>query len=169
MTRNNNKTRLCRITANRGSSAELIRFRVDRDLKRAAEAVCAGLDLDLNDVLRSIVRRIAHERALPFEVNTPPRPQPGKVPFAEYNDFLKRDLAHLKGELTLGMLATFIADRTKRIAEARGDPQVDAKLQARWERELRDAAAYHRTLDTRDTALVEQLDARFRALLAEER
>ena len=163
------KTKPVVAPAKKEPDSNLVRFRVDKDLKDAAADACDALGFDLNDVLRSVVRRIANEHAIPFQVNPPARPDPTKAPFTEYGAYLDKDLAHLKAELTLSLLATFIADRAKRLAEERDKPKPNVKLRQRWEREMREAAGYHRTLNTRDLALVERVDAKYRALLAEPR
>ena len=48
-----------------------VRFRIDETLKARAEAVCDGRGLDLHDVLRTLVRRIAVENAIPFDLDAP--------------------------------------------------------------------------------------------------
>ena len=149
------------------SSAQL-RCAIDREVLAAAEKVCEGLDLNLTEVLRECVRRIAVDGAIPFELGSAARISGDLVPLTRTNAFLEADLAPLKAELLLGLLGTFIAVRTPRLEAARAAPEPDAKRIARWERELREAITYHRTLDVNDAPLVERLDARFRALLAED-
>ena len=46
--------------------AELIRFRLDPQVRERAEEVCAHLGYELRDVLRATVARIARDGALPF-------------------------------------------------------------------------------------------------------
>lgn len=149
------------------SSAQL-RYTVDRELLAAAEKVCEGLDLDLTEVLRECIRRIAVHGAVPFELRGAVRSHGDPVPLTRNNAFLEGDLAPLKAELLLGLLGTFIAERTARLEAARADANADAKRIARWERELQEAITCHRTLDVNDGPLVERLDSRFRALLAED-
>lgn len=150
------------------SETTLVRFRLQTKQIAEAVGVCDELGFDLNDVLRTVVRRIAKDHAIPFEINHPTHVASNRLPFTEYGDYLDKDLAHLKAELTLSMLSTFIADRAARLREERQKPKSNNKLIQRWERELRDAVGYHRTMNTRDVALVEQVDAKFRALLVEQ-
>ena len=150
------------------SSSVLLRYSVDREVLAAAEKVCDGLDLDLIEVLRECVRRIAVDGAVPFELRGAVRIAGDLVPLTRNNAFLEADLAPLKAELLLGLLGTFIAERTARLEAARAASGPDAKRIARWERELTEAIAHHRTLDVNDGPRVERLDARFRALLAED-
>jgi hypothetical protein len=144
----------------------LLRYAVDRDLFEAAEKVCTDLELDLIEVMRELLRRIALERAIPFELGTAVRIQGDAAPFTRYSAFLEADLAPLEPELVLARLGTFIAERSARIAEANAAPEPDEEQIASWTRELDEAIALHRTLDVRDTALLARVEARFRALLA---
>ena len=167
MSREKNKTRPRALTFRQSSGEELIRVRVDSALKSVAESVCREHELTLPEVLRTVVRRIARDRRLPFEVEAPPPPDDALVPFGRDTPLLAGDLADLKAELALHLLATFIADRARRLAEGREQGTGDAKRLARWERELREAVMHHRTLDATDPALVDEVEARFRALLRE--
>lgn len=65
----------------------LIRFRVDETLKQRADAVCSERGFDLTDVLRAVVRRIAMEHAIPFELSAPAAAD-APAPFAQYGKFL---------------------------------------------------------------------------------
>ncbi len=51
--------------------AEIVRARIDADLKKEASAVLAGMGLSLSDAIRMLLVRIAAEKALPFEVRAP--------------------------------------------------------------------------------------------------
>lgn len=51
--------------------AEIVRARIDADLKKEASAVLAGMGLSVSDAIRMLLVRIAAEKALPFEVRTP--------------------------------------------------------------------------------------------------
>jgi DNA-damage-inducible protein J len=51
--------------------AEIVRARIDADLKKEASAVLAGMGLSVSDAIRMLLVRIAAEKALPFEVRVP--------------------------------------------------------------------------------------------------
>jgi len=51
--------------------AEIVRARIDGDLKKEASAVLAGMGLSVSDAIRMLLVRIAAEKALPFEVRLP--------------------------------------------------------------------------------------------------
>jgi DNA-damage-inducible protein J len=55
------------------SAAEVVRARIDPDLKREATAVLSGMGLSVSDAIRMMLVRVAAEGALPFEVKTPNR------------------------------------------------------------------------------------------------
>jgi antitoxin component of RelBE/YafQ-DinJ toxin-antitoxin module len=46
--------------------SELVRFRIDPTIRDKAAKVCAGHGLELNDVLRAIVTKIAKEGKVPI-------------------------------------------------------------------------------------------------------
>ncbi len=51
--------------------AEIVRARIDANLKKEASAVLAGMGLSVSDAIRMLLMRIAAEKALPFEVRVP--------------------------------------------------------------------------------------------------
>ena len=55
------------------AAAEVVRARVDSDLKREATAVLSDMGLSVSDAIRMMLVRVAAERALPFEVRIPNR------------------------------------------------------------------------------------------------
>lgn len=55
------------------AAAEVVRARVDADLKRDATIVLSGMGLSVSDAIRMMLVRVASERALPFEVRVPNR------------------------------------------------------------------------------------------------
>ena len=116
------------------------RFRVDEGLKEQAEAVCVRRGTDRNHVLRTLVRRIAIEDEIPFDLNAPARAaEPQRVPFDRYGDFLTQDLAHLEAESLISLLAGFVADRARKIAEEQTKTKPDAAKIAAWHREASEA------------------------------
>lgn len=50
---------------------DVIRARVDKDLKQDATAVLTELGLTVSDVMRMTLTRIAREKELPFELGRP--------------------------------------------------------------------------------------------------
>jgi hypothetical protein len=80
------------------------------------------------------------------------------------NDF-ERDIAQIEAELALGLLARFIAVRTRLVAAEQERREPDAALITVWQSQLKEAARHHRTLDTRNRALVREVEGKFRALL----
>ena len=53
------------------AAAEVVRARVDADLKREATTVLSGMGLSVSDAIRMMLVRVAAEHALPFEVRAP--------------------------------------------------------------------------------------------------
>jgi antitoxin component of RelBE/YafQ-DinJ toxin-antitoxin module len=54
--------------------SELVRFRIDPTIRDRAAKVCAGHGLELNDVLRAIVTKIAKEGKVPIGAEAAARP-----------------------------------------------------------------------------------------------
>ena len=92
------------------------------------------------------MRRSAPENAIPFDLDAPARSDGTVIPFARYGAFLNSDLAHLKGEGVISLLATLYC----RSCETRGAGEEDKLAQCgeKWENEAREAVQYHRALDT---------------------
>ena len=53
------------------SGADIVRARIDPEVKREASAVLAGMGLSMSDAIRLMLVRVAAERALPFAVRVP--------------------------------------------------------------------------------------------------
>jgi DNA-damage-inducible protein J len=53
------------------ASLEVVRARIDSDLKREAAAAHADMGLTISDAIRMLLLRVASEKALPFDVRTP--------------------------------------------------------------------------------------------------
>ncbi len=49
----------------------VVRARIDEKLKTDAAAVLADMGLTVSDVVRMVLTRVAKEKALPFEMNSP--------------------------------------------------------------------------------------------------
>ncbi len=52
---------------------DFLRIRIDGQTKAAASAVLAEMGLPMSDAVRMMLRRVAHEKALPFDVRVPNR------------------------------------------------------------------------------------------------
>lgn len=52
-------------------AAEVVRARIDADLKKEATAVLSGMGLSVSDAIRLLLVRVASEKALPFDVRVP--------------------------------------------------------------------------------------------------
>jgi addiction module RelB/DinJ family antitoxin len=145
---------------------EMVRFRIEGDLKKRAEQVCARTGMELNDVLRTLVRRIVIDEAIPFDLNTPGRvAEPEGTPYGEYGEFLTDDLAHLKADSVITLLASFAANRAHRIATEKRKARPNREILKRWETEAREAMSYRRTINTKDDKLLSKLETKFTALL----
>ena len=53
------------------ASQDIVRARIDRNLKRDATAVLAEMGLTVSEAIRLLLVRVAAERALPFDVRIP--------------------------------------------------------------------------------------------------
>jgi DNA-damage-inducible protein J len=53
------------------AAAEVVRARIDADLKREVSAVLAEMGLSVSDAIRLLFVRVAAERALPFDIRVP--------------------------------------------------------------------------------------------------
>lgn len=54
-------------------ATDVVRARIESDLKREASAVLESMGLSISDLIRMTLIRVVAERALPFEVRTPNR------------------------------------------------------------------------------------------------
>ncbi|WP_333983509.1 type II toxin-antitoxin system RelB/DinJ family antitoxin [Burkholderia gladioli] len=48
---------------------DVVRARIDRQIKEEANAVLARMGLSVSDVIRMLLTRVATDKALPFDVN----------------------------------------------------------------------------------------------------
>ncbi len=142
--------------------SHLIRFRVDSELHERATKVCADIGVDLTEVLRATITRIARDGELPFPLGLEVRESfPSQVPFQNYGGRLWGALKpQIDAEVAIALLARFIADCSTRIDEAgttdKKAPEVIEQLTAertearRLKRELNvaDAEAVARVLET---------------------
>lgn len=73
------------------SAAEVVRARIDPDLKREATAVLSGMGLSVSDAIRMMLVRVAAEGALPFDVRIPNRETKAAMRAAEEGDVVRFD------------------------------------------------------------------------------
>ena len=53
------------------AAVDVVRARIDPDLKKEASTVLSTLGLSISDAIRLLLVRVAAEKALPFEVRVP--------------------------------------------------------------------------------------------------
>lgn len=53
------------------AAAEIVRARIDSDLKKEASAVLSGMGLSVSDAIRLLFVRVAAEKAMPFDLRMP--------------------------------------------------------------------------------------------------
>ena len=135
---------------------ELIRFRIDPQVRDKAEAVCSRLGYELRDVLQATVARIARDNVLPFELGADAAPAPAAaVPFHDYNDRLWAGIRpQVDAEVALAVLMRFIALCSTRLDEQSDAPQPDAPLVARLTRQREEARRLRLELDVSNAAAV---------------
>lgn len=134
---------------------ELIRFRIDAEVREKAVQVCAQLGYELNDVLKALVSRIARDGALPFDMAgtaTPAAP----VPFYTYDERLWSGMKpQIDAEVALALLARYIADCSTSLDEESDKKKPDAKLVERLTTARAQARELKLKLDVSDAAAVQ--------------
>lgn len=73
------------------AGADIVRARIDADLKREAKAVLAGMGLSMSDAIRLMLVRVAAERALPFAVRAPNQASRNAMRAAERGEVARFD------------------------------------------------------------------------------
>ncbi|MBZ9649910.1 type II toxin-antitoxin system RelB/DinJ family antitoxin [Sphingobium sp. 3R8] len=53
------------------AAADVVRARIDSDLKKEASAVLAGMGLSVSDAIRLMLVRVASDKNLPFDIRVP--------------------------------------------------------------------------------------------------
>jgi len=131
---------------------EFTRFRINPALRDQAMQVCARLGVELADVLRALVTRIAHDGAIPFVMPSAESPTAPASPPSTDERLWTSMRAQVEAEVALALLARFIADCSTAI-----DEQVNATDRERFARlsEQRDEARrLRRELDVTDADAV---------------
>lgn len=72
-------------------AAEVVRARIDPDLKREATAVLSRMGLSVSDAIRMMLVRVAAEHALPFEVRSPNKATAAAMSAARKGDVARFD------------------------------------------------------------------------------
>lgn len=53
------------------AAADVVRARIDSDLKKEASAVLAGMGLSVSDAIRLMLVRVVSDKNLPFDIRVP--------------------------------------------------------------------------------------------------
>ncbi len=53
------------------AAADVVRARIDSDLKKEASAILAGMGLSVSDAIRLMLVRVASDKNLPFDIRVP--------------------------------------------------------------------------------------------------
>ncbi len=53
-------------------STVLVNFRIDEEIKREMEAVCADIGITMSAALNIYVKKVAREKRIPFELSAAP-------------------------------------------------------------------------------------------------
>lgn len=146
---------------------EFIRFRIDPAIHKKAADACSHLGIELNDVLRALVTRIARDGAVPFDLGAAPPPRaPDRTPFHDYDSRLWASLKpRVEAEAALSLLMRFIADSTTMIDEENGRRNADRDLLSRLDRDRAEARRLLREFDTGDAQAVDGILKTYAALL----
>ena len=62
------------------SSSDVVRARIDKEIKEEASNVLSGMGLSISDAIRMLLTRIATDKALPFDLNRVASPLKRKTP-----------------------------------------------------------------------------------------
>lgn len=62
------------------ANTDVVRARIDGQVKEAATKVLAQMGLSVSDAIRILLTRVAIDKALPFDVNGPAPPAHRKTP-----------------------------------------------------------------------------------------
>jgi DNA-damage-inducible protein J len=149
---------------------ELVRFRVDPDLRDKAAQVCAELGLELPDVLRAFVTRIASDGALPFDLsNRATRLETAQQPFQDYEAGLWSPIKpQVDAEVALTLLARFIARCTAQLEdaeEATDTTRLKPELTDRLIKDRDDARKMRDALDVSDAVAVAKVISTYGPLM----
>jgi antitoxin component of RelBE/YafQ-DinJ toxin-antitoxin module len=132
-----------------------LQFRLHRDVADKANAICARHGVQLADVLRGVVTRIATEGSLPSQAVTHHAAGQTPLPFDRYDARLWDALQlSINAELAVELLAACIADCSAQLAEIDPARKPHRELADRLERKRREALQLRQTLDVNDADAV---------------
>ena len=147
-------------------STELVRFRADPEVRDKAAAVCGELGLELTDVLRAFISRIARDGALPFALGAPAPAPDSHRPFYQYDERLWSSITpSIDVEVALALLARFIANCSTRIDEELQARSPDQRVIKRLGKERAEARSLKQNLDVQNAAAVREVLDRFGPLV----
>lgn len=145
---------------------EFIRFRIDPAIHKKAADACSRLGIELNDVLRALVTRIARDSSVPFDLGAAPPRAPERTPFHDYDPRLWASLKpRVDAEAALSLLMRYIADCTTRIDEEVNLRHANQDLLTRLDRERMEARRLLRAFDASDTKAIDHILETYGALL----
>jgi antitoxin component of RelBE/YafQ-DinJ toxin-antitoxin module len=129
-----------------------------RDLLERANAVCTRHGVQLADVLRGVVTRIATEGRLPTVGSTPSSPSTARLPFDEYDPRLWHSLqTSINAELAIELLASFIADCSAQLAETDPARRPHKELAEQLRAQRDDAIRRRQSLDIEDPQAIAEV------------
>lgn len=144
---------------------ELIRFRIDADTGQQAEATCAAAGLELRDVLRAVVGRIARDRVVPDDALTAVKDEILSRPFTTYEGQLWSTLKPtVDAENAVLVLARFIADCSARLEALPSEPPSTTRA-AELGRAREEARSARSELDVSKPDAVQRVLDRFGPLV----
>ncbi len=130
------------------------RFRIDPAVRDTAAQACARLGIELSDVLRALVARIARDGRIPFDLGSERSAQePSPLPLLDAPPWTAL-AAQVEADVLLAVLARFIADCSTRIDEQSSSANPDRQALARLTESRDNARASRRTLDVTDREAV---------------
>lgn len=140
--------------------SELVSFRIDATLRRAAASVCASLGLDLNDYLRQCITHLIQENRVSFASVAP-----GAAGVAKGTPNDSRLLSPLNQrvavEAALIRLRGDVAEKTTALVQARSGKKSDQQLVERLSAERDSALLAAQGLEIGDFQKADQILQRF--------
>jgi hypothetical protein len=126
--------------ADKPMASDFVRFMIDAEIHAKAVKACAELDLELSDVLRSLVIRIARDGPESLNIGSPTaRPQTGAMPFQDYDARWRPLKRELDADVAFALVTRVIAERLAAIDEESTQRTPDQAVLARWATELDEA------------------------------
>lgn len=133
---------------------EIIRFRVDPEVKEKVAAVCEKLGFDLSEVLRAVMGRIAETGTLPIALGTTDEPRSQRAPFGEYSERLWREYQFVDAEVALSLLDRFIARSAAQLDAEHSGAEPNPGTIETLQRVIGEARQLTQTLDPDDAEAI---------------